>query len=267
MTRGVMGAVLPDFVYNVVHPGGVFRQTDPESFPGPAAEFARKTLLAWLAANSEHAHGVVVVNVWDAGQEGAGLAENIRCQLSNQDLDEGPFDPDQIYVEYGQYHVLSPGFDLFDDPVLGYEGTDATRGTPYGLIAPGAGPGLRIRAGHDGWITLDVVVRESEPTTDLAGWEAAEQVTMRPAGEVRVADQLGEIEPHYPDLTGGREIEHLAVRVCVRGRDTFTPPAAGTNSRRTPVEHHLIEAWPVASAAPRVVLKRDQFSRDWEKGT
>ncbi len=258
---------MPDFVYTVVYPEGVFRHMAPERFPGPAAEFARQTLLAWLAGNSEHADGIVIVNVWDAGRDGAGLAGNIGFQLSNQDLDEGPFDPDQIYVEYGHYHVLSPGFDLFDDPVLGYQGTDATRGTPYGLIAPGAGPALRIRAGHEGWITLNVVVRDCEPATDLAGWEAAEQVTMRPAGEVRVAGQLGEVEPHYPDLTGGRETGHLAIRVCVRGRDTVTPTALGTNPRRTPLEYHLIEAWPVAAAAPRVVLKRDQFSRDWEKST
>jgi GNAT superfamily N-acetyltransferase len=184
--------------------------------------------------------------------------------MSNRQRDEGPFDPDQIHVAFGHYHVLTTEYDLFADPVLGYEGTDYRHGTPYGLIAPGAGPGLRIRTGHDGWITLNVVRHRREPVADLAKWEAAEQVTIQPAGQVRVADQLGEIQEHYPDLAGGRGDGYLAVRVSVRGRDQQVLTARGINPRRTPVEHHLIEVWPVPAPGPRVVLKRDEFSRAWE---
>jgi hypothetical protein len=256
---------LPNYVYNVVYMRGVVRNMEPESSPGPAEEFARKKLLAWLAQHRQQAGKMVVVNVWDADREGAGISGNIVYQLSNQDLDERPFDPDQIYVPYGHYHILSAGYNLFDDPVLGSHGTDYTHGTGYGLIAPGEGPALRIRAGHDGWITLNVVLYDAAPGTDLAEWEAVEEVTIGPAGEVRVAGQMGEVEQHYPDLTGGRAIGPLAVRVSVQGRDAATPTALATNPRRTPVEHHRIQAWPVAALAPRVVLKRDQFSRDWEK--
>ena len=111
--------------------------------------------------------------------------------MSNRQLDEGPFDPDQIHVAFGHYHVLATGYGhLFADPVLGYEGTDYRHGTPYGLIVPGAGPGLRIRTGHDGWITLNVVRRRREAVADLSAWDAVEQVTLQPAGQVRVADQL-----------------------------------------------------------------------------
>jgi GNAT superfamily N-acetyltransferase len=184
--------------------------------------------------------------------------------MSNRQLDEGPFDPDQIHVAFGHYHVLATGYDLFADPVLGYEGTDYRHGTPYGLIVPGAGPGLRIRTGHDGWITLNVVRRRREAVADLSAWDAVEQVTLQPAGQVRVADQLGEIQEHFPDLAGGRDAGYLAVRVSVRGRDQQVLTARAINPRRTPVEHHRIEAWPAPAASPRVVLKRDEFSRAWE---
>ncbi len=161
---------------------------------------------------------------------------------------------------------MSTRYDLFDqDPILGYGGADYVTGTPYGLIAPGEGPGLRIRAGHTGWITVHVALHDSEPEPDLDRWEAIEQVTIEPAGEVRVASQGGEIEEHYPDLSRGRR-GHLAIRVSVRGRDQYGMPISAINPRRTPLEDHLIDAWPVAQAAPRVVLKRDNSTRNWEKG-
>jgi hypothetical protein len=52
--------------------------------------------------------------------------------------------------------------------------------------------------------------------------------------------------------------------VSVRGRDKSGIPASPLHPRRTPLEDHLIEAWPAAGPAPRAVLKRDEFSRHWE---
>jgi hypothetical protein len=261
---------MPNYVYNVVYRGkrgGVIREMEPQSFPGSAKEFARGKLLAWMADNSENANWLVVVNVWDADREGAGVAANRICQLSSRQLDEGPFDSDQIYIPYGIYYIYSVGYDFFeDDPVLAPGGTASFSGTPYGLIAPGEGPALAIRTGHEGcWISLKVAQRDAEPAADLAAWEAVEQVTIRPTGEVRViADFVGKIEDQYPDLRGGHDTGYLAIRVSVRGRDKPGIPASSLHPRRTPLEDHLIEAWPVAGPAPHVVLKRDEFSRRWE---
>ncbi len=164
----------------------------------------------------------MVVNVWDADREGAGVPAKIICQLSSHQLDEGPCDPDQIYVPYGQYYIYSVEYDLWDDPVLAPGGTDSIPGT-------------------------------------------VEQVTMKPTSEVRViAGLMGTIEDHYPDLRGGHDTGYLAIRVSVRGRDKHGLPASPLHPRRTPLEDHLIEAWPVAGPASRVVPKRDEFSRRWE---
>jgi hypothetical protein len=260
---------MPNYVYNVVYRGkrgGVVRKMEPQSFPGSAQDFARGKLLAWMADNSENANWLVVVNVWDADREGAGVPAKKICQLSNQQLDEGPFDPDQICVPYAQYYIYSVGYDLFDDPVLAPGGTDSIPGTPYGLVVPGEGPALAIRMGHEGcWISLQVAPRDSEPAAELEEWEAVEQVTIKPVGEVRViAGLIGKIEDHYPDLRGGHDTGYLAIRVSVRGRDKNGIPASPLHPRRTPLEDHLIEAWPAAGPAPRVVFKRDEFSRGWE---
>jgi hypothetical protein len=240
---------------------------EPEAFPGSAQEFARGKLLTWMADNSENENWLVGVNVWDADQEGAGDPAKRIGWTSNRQLDEGPFDPNQINVPYAQYYIYSVGYDLVGDPVLGRDGTDSVSGTPYGLIAPGMGPALAIRAGHEGWISLQVALRDSEPAADLEAWEAVEQATIKPAGGVRIlADLIGKIEDHYPDLRGGHDTGYLTIRVSVRGRDK---PGVVTalNPRRTPLEDHLIEAWPVAGPAPRLVLKRDEFSRRWENHT
>lgn len=261
---------MPNYVYNVVYrgkKGEVIWKREPQGFPGSAQEFARGKLLTWMADNSENANEIVVVNVWDADREGAGVPAKIICQMSSHELDEGPFDPDQIYLPYAIYHIYSVGYDFFeDDPVLAPGGTDSIPGTPYGLIAPGEGPALAIRPGHKGWISLQVALRDAEPAADLEAWEAVEQVTMKPAGEVRVADIAGKIEDHYPDLRGGHDTGYLAIRVSVRGRDRLGLPASADalHPRRARLEDHLIEAWPVAGPAPRVVLKRDEFSRRWE---
>ena len=143
--------------------------------------------------------------------------------------------------------------------MLGFEGTDYLDGTPHGLVVPGQGPGLRIKAGHKyGWITLHVAQHESEPPADVTQWEAIEEATIEPTGEVRVADDAGNIQQPYPDLTGGRHLAYLTIRASVRGRDSQQDP------RRTPVEHHLIEAWPATEPAPHRVLKRDNLSRRYE---
>ena len=129
---------------------------------------------------------------------------------------------------------------------------------------PGEGPALAIRTGHQaGWISLQVARRDAEPAADLDQWEAAEQVTITPAGAVRVrGDLVGPIADQYPDLRGGHHSEYLTIRVSARGRDNPRgAPASPLNPRRDPLEHHFIEAWPVTGPAPHVVLKRDEVSR------
>jgi len=257
---------MPNYVYGVVYrgkKGGVIKYMEPQSFPGSAQEFARDKLLAWMADHQQNANWLVVVNVWDADQEGAGVAANIVCQLSNHD--EGPFDPDQIYVEYGLYYVYSAGYDLFDDTVLVPDAGDSI--PPNGLVVPGAGPTLAIRTGHNGgWISLKIARHDAEPAADLDHWEAIEQVTIKPAGEVRVrADLVGPVEDQYPDLRGGHDCEYLTIRASARGRDRrIGVPASPLHPRRAPVEHHLIETWPATGPAPRAVLKRDEVSRRLE---
>lgn len=260
---------MPNYIYNVVYRGkqsGTLWKREPQSFPGPARDFAREKLLTWMADNSDNANHIVVVNVWDSDREGAGVPAKRICQLSNHQLDEGPFDPDQIYIDYGVYYIFSLGYDFFHfDPVLKPGGTASFSGTPYGLIAPGEGPAVQIKAGHDaGWIALQVARRDAEPAPDLEAWEAVEQVVIQPAGELLIADLMGNVADHYPDLRGGHDSGYLAIRVSVRGRDKHGIPASPLNPRRTPLEDHLIETWPVAGPAPHIVLKRDEFSRSWE---
>jgi hypothetical protein len=262
---------MPRYVYNLVYLDATDRQVEwhrePEHFPGPAADFAKAALLAWLNRHPARTDQLVIANVWDADLDGAGVPGRMLVQLSNTDLDEGPFDPNQLYLSFGHYHIVSTGYDFFDDDaILGLNGRDYTHGTPHGLIVPGQGPALRIRAGHKyGWITLNVAVCDAEPAIDLSVWDAVELATIRPVGEVRVADHAGEMQPHFPDLSGGRAVGHLAIRVSVRGRSSTPPTPSAAHPRHTPVEHHVIEAWPVAAAAPRRVLKRDDLSLAYER--
>lgn len=218
---------MPNYSYNVVYSGknrGVIWQREPQSFPGSARDFAQETLLAWIANNSENVDGIVVINVWDADLEGTGNPKYIACQLSNHQLDEGPFDRDQIYVEYGQYYIHSAGHIIRADPLF-----SKTSDMPFGLIAPLQGPTLMVRTGHDGWINLKVAPRDTEPAADLSDWEAAEQVTIKPPSEVVIAPLMGKDEDHYPDLRGGRDTEYLTIRVSVRGRDKPGKPITALN--------------------------------------
>jgi hypothetical protein len=250
-----------NYIYNVVYDAGVIWQRKPHGFPGSAQDFARETLLTWMSSNAEKAEGIVVVNVWDADREGMGDPANIICQLTNHQLDEGPFDPDQINVEFRQYFIHSVEYNFHMDPAI-----HRVSSMPCGLIAPLEGPALQIRTGHDLWISLKVAARDSPPGADLDDWDAAEQVTIKPVGAVAIAPLMGSDEDHYPDLRGDHDTEYLAIRVSARGRDN---PGVITalNPRRYPVEEHLIEAWPVAEPAPRAVLKRDNLTRQWENST
>lgn len=257
---------MPNYVYNVGYFEEAGRQVawqlDPQHYQGSPANFARTVLVAWLEQNPQHADKLAVVSVWDTDLDGVGVPGSTLARLSTSELDEGPFDPNQLFIQFGHYHILAAGYALLEnDSVLGSEGTANRYVSPHGVIVPGAGPAVRIRAGHKyGWITLRVALHGAEPPPETTPWEAVEQVTMGPAGEVRVADDAGRIVPHYPDLAGGRHL-HLAIRVSVRGRSSGEPRHGAASPRRTPVEDHLIEAWPTAAAAPYRVLKRDSLSR------
>ena len=110
--------IIPNYVYNIVYKNrGLTWRREPQSFLGSAQDFAQKTLLTWISNNSENADELVVVNVWDADQEGAGDPANLICQVTNHQLDEGPFDPDQINVDYGQYYIHSAEYDFHADPM------------------------------------------------------------------------------------------------------------------------------------------------------
>jgi hypothetical protein len=203
--------------------------------------------------------------VWDADRDDRGVAGSIIGHMSNWDLDEGPFPANQVNTGFGWYYVLSPEYMVVDDAVLGMDGRDITHGTPYGLVVPGEGPALKVRTGHEHtWITLDVAVLDREPEPDPDAWEAIEQAVIEPSGQVRVAHQDGRVQPQYPDLTVGRDLRYLAVRVSVRGRDRPSSSSA-VHPRHRPVEDHFVEAWPVSGPAPWHVLKRDAMTRDWER--
>lgn len=258
---------MPNYVFNVVYRGkaqGVAQKMEPQFFPGSAQEFAQDQLLAWMADHGENENWFVVVNVWDADQEGVGDPSNIICQLTNHDLDKGPFDPDQIFVEYAQYYLYSAGYNLFTDPVLAPGGTASLFGTSFGLAVPGAGPAVAVWTGHEGcWISLRVARLAAEPAAELDEWEAVEQVTIQPTAEVVLRGALvGKTEEHYPDLRGDHDGSYLSIRVSARGRDSQPGvPASPQHPRRNPVEHHLIQTWPAAEPALGVVLKRDDVSR------
>jgi hypothetical protein len=260
---------MPHFAYNVVYIRGTVRSVERHleyhDFPGGAREFARATLQAWLERAGEHPDQFAVVNVWDADRGGVGVAGNIIASADSDDLDKGPFDPDQIWLSFAHYHVVSAGYDMFGaDPVLGFHGTSYVYGRPPGLIVAGQGPALRVMAGHkSGWITLQVALHGTQPPADTTRWEAVEEATVTPVGEVRVADHTGNVHQHYPDLTGGRDLAHLTIRISVRGREARPTPGAGSQRRR-PLEHHLIETWPATAMLPRRVLKRDGLSRSDE---
>jgi len=257
---------MPHYVHNVVYyqdgAATVLWHMEPEAFAGSPEEFARTTLLAWLTDNEEHAQLFVTVNVWDSDRPGPGIPANILAQLSSDDLDEGPFDPEQLYADYGQYRIVVIGADpIRVDLTTRDSEADDMPSSVDDLIAVDEWPGLQVRTGHTGWITLRVALSDSEPSDDLTQWDGVEQVVIGVPGEVRIADFTGEVEEHYPDLTQGHHVGHLAIRVSVRGRTSPEPVATATHPRRTPLEEHRVEAWPVAHPAPRVILKRDDLRR------
>jgi hypothetical protein len=188
--------------------------------------------------------------------------------VSTLDLDAGPFPPNLLEIDHYTYYIAAGNHDITTDGVLGGYGTDVVHGVPQGLVVPGSGPALKIRTGHQhGYITLDVRVLECSPAADLAAWEAVEQATITPQAEVQIyTDQLAD-QDQFPDLTGGRRVEYLAIRVSARGRDAKVTHPPRVHPRRVPLEHHLIEAWPASTLGPREVLKRDQTTRSWENST
>jgi hypothetical protein len=235
-----------NYAYNVVYVRGTDRNVErylsPHAFDGSADEFAQTTLRAWRARTSEH--GFAVVNVWDADRGGVGVAGNIVARSNSDELDARSPDPEQIYARFAHYHVISTRCDMFvDDPVLGSRGTDYVYGSPHGLVVPGD-HSLRIKVRYKyGWVALRVVLHESEPVAESTQWEAIEEAAIVPVGEVRVADDTGNVHQHYPNLTGGRDVTHLAIRVSAR--------------RQAAIEEHLIEAWPTSVPVPWRALKRD----------
>jgi hypothetical protein len=116
---------MPSYVYNVVYRRGPERPVEsyldePRSFPGSAADFAKVALIAWLERNPHQADEIAIVNVWDADRDGRGVPANIIAQVTNWDLDDGPFATNQIHVGFGWYYVLSPGY----EGACGVSGTD-----------------------------------------------------------------------------------------------------------------------------------------------
>lgn len=261
---------MPNYAYGIVHTTpngtrGVENHLTPHSFTGTAEEFGRATLLDFLTLNQSLSEEFVVVNVWDSELQGVGEATTRAAMVSSHDLDSGPFPTNQLDIDHFTYYVISDDWDMPHDEVLGEFGTDIRYTEPNGLVVPGSGQALKIRTGHQcGYITLDVSILDSGPTSDPAAWEAVEQATIRAEGEVRICDWLMSCQDHFPDLTGGRRTGYLTVRVSARGRDDKITRGNAVHPRRVPLEHHLIETWPTAAPAPREVLKRDETTRYWE---
>ena len=56
----------------------------------------------------------------------------------------------------------------------------------------------------------------------------------------------------------------IAIRISARGRDANVTRSPAVSPGRVPLEHHLIETWPVSAPASRQVYKRDATTRYWE---
>jgi hypothetical protein len=263
---------MPRYCYNVVitdqNGRRVLERPDARDSPQSSTEFARSVLLDVIASDPElrENDAYVGVNVYDFDTTGISTPEKIIGRFSVLDLDQAPFPANLMKVSYLTYYIISADYDdLFADAVLGDAGLDITTGTPYGLIVPGEGPAVKIRTGHShGWITFDVEYLPAEPPDDLGAWEAVEQVTLEPAGLLRVADWRMEFVADFPPLTSDADHDYLAVRVSARDRNR---PQAGVDSRRHPVEHHRVQIWPVPGLSARIVLKRDSTTEYWESQT
>ena len=261
---------MPRYGYNVVFNSNAGRGRadyfEPVEYSGLAAEFAKATLLRVLARNPGLADALVAVNVWDAAVGEVGYARPYDASFTTWDLDDFTPPPNLLYASFHTYYLLSTGYDDYpDDAVLGDDGQEINTPLPYGLVVPGEGPALKIRTGHNaGWITVDAEILDHAPDDDLASWEAAEQVTIKPQGELRLTAWNNELTASFPDLGGLAEAGYLAIRVSARGRDRPLPPVSGDDPRRHPVEHHRIQTWPAASPSPRTVLKKDAVSVYWE---
>jgi hypothetical protein len=265
---------MPNYAYRVVHTLKSQRVVrdyfTPHPFAGTPDEFGRVTLLDFVAASPALVREFVVVNVWDWDREGVGDIAGIVAQVNTHDLDTEPVAQNLLEIDHGTYYVVSreTDYNFTDDDILGSRGTDAVHGVPQGLVVAGSGPVLKIRTGHQsGFITVDVSLLDSAPARDLSAWDAVEQATISTWAPVEIVDWLWSAQDQFPDLTAGRRIDYLTIRVSARGRDAKTDTTPATNPRRVPVEHHLLEAWPASSPSPREVLKRDQTARYWESLT
>jgi hypothetical protein len=235
------------------------------AFTGMADEFGQVTLRDFISRSQSLSNEFAALMVWDSEREGVGEMGHRAALVTTDDLDSGPFPPTRLEIDHYTYYVVSDDYSVSDDEVLGGRGADVVYGVPHGLIVQGSGPALKVRTGHQsGYITVDVSIVDSAPAADLAAWEAVEQATIRPRAEVHVYDHGLSFQDHFPDLTGGRRTEYLAIRVSVRGRGAEITRSPAVNPRRVPLEHHLIEAWPVAMPTARDVLKRDETTDYWE---
>lgn len=259
---------MPNYIYNVgatdsrTRTSGVTWHREPQAFPGAAQAFAETVLRNLIAADPRMAGEFITIKVWDNDRAGPGDFSHVAAYALNNP--EEPRRPDEISVDFFQYYVASADYEVADDAILGGDGTEWSLGTRADLIVPSDGPAMLIRTGHQfGYITVDATRHESEPAPDLAGWEAAEQVTIRPQGPVRVYTNEWVAQEQYPDLAGGLDPGYLTIRVSARGRDA-NRSARGRNPGQ-PREQHRIEAWPATGPAPRLVLQRDQTSQYWEQ--
>jgi hypothetical protein len=247
---------MPDYAYNLVYRLNDRRVVEehltPHAFAGTPEEFGMAMLLDLIARTPAAGDIFAGVNVWHSDREGVGVPGPYTVRVSTLDLDAGPFPANQLEIDHYTYYVASGDHDITTDDVLGGYGTDVRYTEPQGLVVPGSGPALKIRTGHQyGYIALDVRVLESGPAADLAAWEAVEQATITPQAEVQIyTDQLA-AQDQFPDLTGGRRVEYLTIRVSARGRDAKAVHSPRVHPRRVPLEHHLIEAWPASARSAR----------------
>jgi hypothetical protein len=264
------GLLVPRYAYNIVFNKGGTREGierfDAHHFPGAPAEFARTMLLDFLATRPDLATAFAIVNVWDFDKDGIGNPSLMIGRFSTFDLDKGPFPENQVHVAYHTYYIVSAGYSDFpDDAVLGEGGTDVVSGMPYGLVVPGEGPALKIRTGHAaGWVTVDLEALQAEPAGDLDAWDAVEQATLRPIGPLHVTHWNMEPASGVGDLASLGAAEYVTIRVSARRRDAVIAGNRSKNPRRFPVEHHRVQAWPTDGPAPRVVMKRDATTVQWE---
>ncbi|MEU3622500.1 hypothetical protein BS329_03895 [Amycolatopsis coloradensis] len=151
-------------------------------------------------------------------------------------------------VQDGQYHIrASPGIDN--------EWPDSQ----FGLFV-GEDNWIAVLCGTQyGKVRLTIQALEQAPAEIDQSWDMAAEKTLDcPAGHLTVQDLYSSSGPQRFEVAPG----WIRLRISARHRASAL---ARPEFDPSPVEHHLIQAWPTASQLePELVYGPDEFARHYE---